>query len=395
MSPDSFHEIESGLTTLWQAINQISTVSTGGSILAGQPLPRKRDVTVAEVAKAAGVAKATASRALGGYGAVSDEARSRVVAAAARLRYRPNGVAIAMNTGRSRTIGVVVGDIENGYFGIAMRGISDVAQAAGYDVVLLNSSEDPQVEAEAVRVLLDKRVDGLIVAPASAYETEHLEEVVNLGRPLVLLDRRIESLDAPSVWVDLATATEAAVDELVRNGHQRIAFLSAMRTDGDRFTSTQVGISSVADRLDGITRACAKHGIPVDPSLIRFGASDFDLTRAILDDLLANEQPPTAVIASDSRIALNVLRALRQQRIAVPSQISLVVLDALEWTEFANPSLAGVTQPTYAVGQRAAQTLLAAMAGKATEVVPPFPSRFELRASIAPPPRPSLTDYPY
>src|ERR671921_1781330 len=110
---------------------------------------RRRDVTVADVAKAAQVSKAQAARALGNYGAVSDDVRERVLAAAEELDYRPNELARSMNTGKSKTIGVIVGDIENGYFGLAMRGVSDTAKASGFDVILVNTDEDTTAEVDA------------------------------------------------------------------------------------------------------------------------------------------------------------------------------------------------------------------------------------------------------
>ena len=136
------------------------------------------------------MSKAQAARALGNYGAVSDDVRERVLAAAEELAYRPDELARSMNTGKSHTIGVVVGDIENPHFGLATRGITDTAKKSGFNVILINTDEDTGAEIDAVRVLLDKRVDGLIVAPASSVETQHLQRVHESGRPLVLLDRK-------------------------------------------------------------------------------------------------------------------------------------------------------------------------------------------------------------
>src|SRR5687768_12316730 len=116
-----------------------------------QPPPAKPSVTVADVARAAGVSKATAARVLGGYGIVSDAVREKVLAVAKALDYRPNELARSMTTGRSGAIGVVVGDIENPFFSAAVRGISDVAHGAGYTVILANSGEDIAAEKDAIR----------------------------------------------------------------------------------------------------------------------------------------------------------------------------------------------------------------------------------------------------
>ena len=121
--------------------------------------------TVADVARAANVSKAQAARALGGYGAVSDEVQERVTSASSALGYRPNALARSMNTGRSNTIGVIAGAIENPHTGLALRGMADVARTAGFPLLLSNSAETLPAEHDARRVMLEKPVAGLIVAP--------------------------------------------------------------------------------------------------------------------------------------------------------------------------------------------------------------------------------------
>ena len=162
----------------------------------------RQSPTIHDVAAAAGVSTATAARALGGYGAVSPGVRERVKAAASQLGYRPNSLARSMITGATHTIGLVVADIENPFFARSVRGIADVAHAAGYEVLLANSDEDPATERAAVRVLFGKRVDGLIVAPASTDEGPHLSDLSERGVPVVLLDRAIPGIDADAVVVN-------------------------------------------------------------------------------------------------------------------------------------------------------------------------------------------------
>lgn len=328
---------------------------------------RPRQVTVADVARKAGVGKSTASRALGAYGAVSADVRLRVLAAAEDLNYRPNEVARTMNTGRSRTIGVIVGDIENPYFSVAIRGISDAANEAGYDVILANTSENLETEVHAVRVFLDKRVDAIIAAPSSAYEVQHLREIHAPGRPLVLLDRKIAGLDAVPVEVRIAPAAHEATSALVALGHRRIAYISALTTDGERFSGFPLGISSVEDRLRGILRALEESGISLDSELIRFKVSTLQHTEKVIDELLALSDPPTALLASDSTIARNVLLTLRERRLRVPADISVISFDDFPWAPLTSPPLSAVSQPIYEAGFAAALTALQAINGKSSE----------------------------
>ena len=326
--------------------------------MADTPAGRQREVTVTDVAHLAGVGKATAARALGEYGHVSEEKRELVLAAAERLGYRPNELARSMNTGRTRTLGVIVGDIENSYFGNATRGITDVARRAGYDVILLNTDENVTVEIEAVRVLTEKRVDAMIVSPASAYAVDHLQHLVDTNYPLVLLDRTIAGLPAPAAVIDIVPAAEEATARLIALGHRRIAFLSALTTDGMTFHGLPLGVSSVAERISGMLAALEAAGIRPDHDLLRFGAVDRASTDRILGELLQRDAPPTALVASDSTVVRDVLAALKSRSLRVPADISLVSFDDTGWEEFTDPPLTVVSQPVHANGEDAARMAL-------------------------------------
>jgi LacI family transcriptional regulator len=359
--------------------------------------PRKRDATVADVANEARVSKATAARALGDYGAVSDAVRSRVLAAAEALGYRPNELARTMNTGRSHTIGVIVGDIENPYFGLATRGISDVAKDAGYNVVLVNSGENLEAEREAVRVLLDRRVDGLIVAPASSLEVDHLHSVNNSGRALVLLDRRAEGIDAVVVEADLGAAAYEATALLTSEGHRRIAYISTLETGGEPYSEELIAkSSSVADRLGAVLAAQRDAGVTEPEAFIRLGANAVrpDGVKTVVRLLMEQDDAPTAIIASDSLIALGVLRALRDLELTVPDDVSFVMFDDFEWTSLMTPALTVVSQPFYEMGAASARALIAGIEhGGAVPPTPTFSGRLIRRDSIAAP-RPSRVPQP-
>src|SRR3954469_24540095 len=150
-------------------------------------------VTIRDVAADAGVSQATAARALGGYGYASPTVRRRVGESARRLGYTPNGVARALVSRSTTTVGLVVGDVENPFFAAAARGLSDVMEAAGHTVLLANADEDPGREARAIEILLERRVDGLVVAPAPGTRLGSLP----LGDlPVVQLDRAVRGLAA-------------------------------------------------------------------------------------------------------------------------------------------------------------------------------------------------------
>jgi LacI family transcriptional regulator len=324
---------------------------------------RRRDVTVADVAKAAQVSKAQAARALGNYGAVSDEVRERVLAAAEELSYRPNELARSMNTGKSHTIGVVVGDIENPHFGLATRGITDTAKKSGFNVILVNTDEDAAAETDAVRVLLDKRVDGLIVAPASSVETQHLQRVHDSGRPLVLLDRTAGKLDVETMAVNMASISYESTRYLLQAGHTRIAFISTLKTESPYHPGMQLDSSQIAERLDGMQQAFQERGIPLPEDLIRLNAGDAESIRRITRDVLSMPNPATAVVASDGLVALSSVEAIQELGLTIPADVSFLMYDDFAWTRLTTPPLTVIAQPVYNMGVAAAKALIRQIEG--------------------------------
>jgi LacI family transcriptional regulator len=341
--------------------------------------------TIPDVARRAGVSTATAARALGGYGAVSESAREAVLAAAEELGYRRNELARAMITGRTNTIGLVIADIENPFFARAVRGASDAARAAGYEVVLTNTDEDADVERSSVRVLLSKRVDGIIAAPTSS-DAGHLVAAQRAGCPVVLLDRRIEGFAVDTVLVDNVAAAGDAVGRLVDAGHRRIAMVTGGTTSDER-SRNPLSVSTGNDRVDGFLEGLATAGITAPQTYLRTGAHSPELACTLMTQLLGLPDRPTAVFASDSRVALGVLKAIREAGLAVPDEISMIGFDDADWTSVVNPPISVVEQPTYALGRRAAELLLARLSGdEASPDVHMLPTSFLSRRSVAPPP---------
>lgn len=150
----------------------------------------------------AGVSTATAGRVLGGYGYTSEEIRDKVKKSADMLGYRPNLLARSLITGRSKTIGVVAGDMQSPFYASILRGISDVVRARGFGLIVTNSDESIDRELEAVDLLREKQADGIIIAPCDILKAQHLHDVVASGCPVVQIDRRVKGLKADLVTVN-------------------------------------------------------------------------------------------------------------------------------------------------------------------------------------------------
>lgn len=327
--------------------------------------PRNTSVTVADVAHKAGVSKATAARVLGGYGTVSDRVREAVNAAARALDYRPNELARSMTTGRSGTIGVVVGDIENPFFSLAVRGITDVARQAGFTVILINSGEDVATEKAAIRTLLAKRVDGLIVSPAKESDVEHLREASRSGLPLALLDRGSDALDVDTVIADDRHAAEGITRRLVSLGHHRIAYLTACDTPDHRFHAAgDINTGSVRRRIEGFLGVCREAGLIGMEDWVHVGAATPEQTHRIVTAMLQSARRPTAIIASDSVIGLEVFKVCRDLGLGIPDDLSLVSFHDADWTSVTTPPVTVVRQPVYGLGEAAAKLLVERLNGQ-------------------------------
>jgi LacI family transcriptional regulator len=334
---------------------------------------RPRRPTVSDVARRAGVSVATAGRALGDYGYVGEQTRERVLAMARELGYSPNVVARSMRSGSTRSIGFVGSDIANPYFAEAMRGICDIADREGYETILTNSDERLDLEQRAVRTLLDKQVEGLVVAPASVTSFDHLIGASDQGVPVVLLDRDLAALDCDSVVVDNEHAAFAAVSHLLTLGHERIGLLAQVNATEypEIRPADSTGRWSVAgvdrpstERVRGYLRALAAHGVPASRDAIVWITGD----RAAEADaaarrLLGSSWQPTAVFATDNESTRRIFLAAKIEGIKVPDQISLLGFDDLDWTVMVEPQMSVVAQNPREMGRVAGERLFARIKG--------------------------------
>ena len=324
--------------------------------------------TIRDVAREAGVSQATAARALAGYGYVSAATRLRVHDAAATIGYRPNAVARSLVSGATRTIGVVVGDIENPFFAGAARGIADVLERAGYTLLLANSDEDLARERRAVEALHARQVDGLAVVPSSGDDGSHLAAILREGRPVVLLDRPISGLAADAVLVDNRAGAERAVGHLAALGHRRIGLV------GD-----SPGIVSTGERIDGYRAALAAVGAPVPDALVSLGGSSIDEGHRSALQLLEGPDRPSALFTVNNFMTAGALGAIRELGLRIPDEIALVGFDDLDWTTLVDPPISVVAQPVAELGRTVAERLLERLGG---DTGPPRETRLTTRLVI-------------
>ncbi|WP_125614789.1 LacI family DNA-binding transcriptional regulator [Specibacter cremeus] len=352
--------------------------------------------TISEVADAAGVGRATVARTLGGYGSVSGPTRERVLRAAKQLGYRPNAIARSMTTGETKTLGVVLADVGNPFFAGVLKAFTDTVHRHGYDVLVLSTDENLAKEADAVGVLVDKQVDGIVLASAAGRDAPpaHLELVQSRGIPLVLVDRLFDGTDLDTVVINNREAAFEAVSELIGNGHQRIGFVWGPVTvepaTGPRQMEAIIArsLSSDGERLRGYLDALDKAGIEFDTSLVTHVLkNEQQATRAVLG-MLALVDPPTAIFATESDALVGTLLALRQRGLTYPDDVSLIGFDDSSWATVMSPPLSMVAQPLEQLGTVTAECLLERIAADTAPVATHvLEATFVPRASVAAPRR--------
>lgn len=307
--------------------------------------------TIKDVAREAGVSVATVSRTFSGTQYVRPEVRERVVAAAEALRYRPNALARSLRVESTRTLGLVIPNVGNPFFTTMARAVEDAAREMGYSLMIGNTDEDPGKESEYLNVLMEKRVDGLIVSPARTISGP-LEEIALSGVPLVFLDRYVEGIDAPVVRADGRKAVDSLVEHLVDLGHERFAIISGP-------PETVPG----RERLDAFVRGARERGVPVAEECVEIGDFRRGSGLRAMRRLLELDDPPTAVFAANNLMGLGALQTLRRAGIEIPGEISFASFDDVSWFELTTPPVTAIAQPTGELGAAAARMLPALMEG--------------------------------
>ncbi|MBB2834075.1 UNVERIFIED_ORG: LacI family transcriptional regulator [Rhizobium esperanzae] len=301
-----------------------------------------------------------------------------MVAAAATLEYRPNQLARSMSTGRSGIIGVVVGDIENAFFSLAVRGISDMARLAGFTVIIANSGEQLDAEISAVDLLIGKRVDGLIVTPARCDRIDHLRQVRRAGVPLVLFDRNIPELEVDAVTGDDREAAIAATRFMVEQGHRRLAYVSAMEAEGGKLADIgRISNSAVRERVEGFVQVLTEADLPNPVHYVRLGATDQPQTDDVVKRLLSDSAPPTALLASDSLVGLRIFKSLQSLGLSIPKDISMISFLDADWTSVTVPPITIVDQRVYEMGKLAGERLIARI-----EQIPLTAERLQINTTL-------------
>lgn len=314
-------------------------------------------VTIKDIAKAVGVSASTVSRALSGSPLVNDETRSRILDVARSLGYERNELARALVKGVSGAIGLVVPDITNPFFSDVARGVSDIADRAGYGVILCNTDGHVDRELSYVRLMRRKRVDGLVICSATL-DAPFVQDLTAAGTPFVLVSRMSADPDVPYVITDDRAGARLAVEHLVHLGHRRIGFIGGPEN-----------VQASRDRMSTYHDVLTEHAISAQSEWSHYADFTQAAGRQVGRQILSQADRPTAIFAANDVTALGVLEVAEGLGLRVPEDLSLVGYDDISYASLPRIQLTTVAQPAIEMGQIAADWLFSRVA---SDDVPPL-----------------------
>lgn len=311
--------------------------------------------TIKDIARRANVSYGTVSRALNNKYGVKKETRERVLAVAVKMGYSPNGIARGLVKKATYTIGLVIPDILNPFYPGVARGIEDKALKSGYSVFFCNTNHDKKREIQSLKLLAEKRVDGIILAPGLE-DSNVPDGLVNGGIPIVHICRRYVEPGKSFVVIDDERGGFLATKHLIERGYKKIGFIGAK--DQELYLD---------ERFEGYKQAFQKFGLQIDKRYIY--SSDFQRQTGyrIVNKMLADGDFPRAIFAENDILALEVIQAIREAGLAIPDDIAVVGFDDIPFASFPEVQLTTVRQPKTEMGEIAVSILLDQLSGRNTE----------------------------
>jgi DNA-binding LacI/PurR family transcriptional regulator len=307
--------------------------------------------TIEDVARDAKVSIATVSRFTNGRTTgMSQATQERLREVISRLNYVPNSAARTLKTGRTRLIGVVLADIAHMYWSTMLAGIEEGCQQLGYGVLISSAGNSAEAQSKYLTTLQRQKVDGILLNPATA-DPNTITRWSSLRGPVIMLDRTFPGLRFPLVAVDNRHGAVLATEHLIAHGHQKIGFISWEIE----------GLSNRQERLDGFLAAMEGAGLTPAAHHIAFARESWDDGVRSVQELVGQDDSPTAIFSANMELNLQVLVGLKIMGLRVPDDISVVGFDDAPWDPLLDPPLTAVATPPFRLGKLAALRLCRAI----------------------------------
>jgi LacI family transcriptional regulator len=304
--------------------------------------------TIANIADYLNLSISTVSRALTGKSKeyrISEKTTKLIFERAKQVNYKPNQLARGLRLQKSNTIGVIVPDITNPFFAVIVRWIENAAHKNDVTILISDSNNQTRLEKSAIMAFAGRQIDGLIIAPIG-HKSAHVSEIKAMGIPVVLIDRDLGGLDAPFIGSDNYQGAKEATQYLIENGHRKIGFNQGFQKS-----------SANQDRIRGHCEALKESGINVDYDLIVGDDFSEESGYKAAKYLLNGSKEISAIFAAGNPIALGSIRAIKEENLSIPDDISLLSFDDQPYCNYFSPPLSSVAQQTKEIGQMAFKIL--------------------------------------
>ena len=324
------------------------------------------DITIKDIAKRLGVSYSSVSRALNGKDGVSEETRKQIIETADQMGYRPNELARGLVNRVSNTVGVIIPDINNPYYGEIVSGITEAAREHGYNVFLCVSDYNETIEAEYFDTLCKQRVDGIILKSMTRANIEHYDKV---NIPLMVIERYDGMVDQNIVEVDNVLGGYLAAKHLIDCGYRHPAFIKG-RAEG---TTSEL-------RLAGARKALAEAGLPFRPDLVAQGEFTIKGGKLTTSKLFNMGEEIDCIFGMNDLIALGILEYCNENNIKVPEQLGVIGYDNISYAHLPQIQLTTIHQPKQELGRLMLETLLTEIQSKEEEAS--IPTRITLQPEL-------------
>jgi LacI family transcriptional regulator len=331
-----------------------------------------RDITLKQIAETLGISITTVSKALKGYPDVSPKTRKSVLELAQSLSYTPNSFAVNLRTKESRTIGLIIPEIVHHFFSNVINGIIDEAEKNGYLVIILQSNESLELEKKQVELLMQKRVDGIIMSLSNeSNDDKHIRDILRKRVPFVMFDKISKLIPCSKVIIDDQKAAFNAVDHLIQQGCKKIAHIRG-----------PFNPQNAIDRFIGYKKALEKNNIPYNSNLVYACMQvTFDEGKEFAKQIVAEHPDVDGIFAVTDLVAVGVLAHLNEIKRQVPAEIKLIGFSNWFMSQVITPKLSTVDQPSEEMGITAFNLLLEEMNAK-RENIEILPKIIELETNI-------------
>jgi LacI family transcriptional regulator len=313
-------------------------------------------VTISDIAKEAKVSHATVSRVLNSSGYVKDETRKRVLEVIKNLNYTPSAIARSLSTSKTNTIGVIIPDINNLFFGEIVKGITEIADENNLNIIFCDTDEDKDKELKAINVLKEQRIQGLIITPTFYKETgnsENLNTLKNLGIPIILIDGHVEYLDFSGVFIDHIKGAYDGTAALIEAGHRKVAIITG-----------NMNSRPAKERLKGYEKALEAYNIPAENKYIFYGDYKYETAYEITKQILKMENRPTAIFVSSNTMILGCIRAFYEQKLSIPKDMAIIGFDKVDVLDLIGMNISFINGPSNELGKIGMKMLLELLSSK-------------------------------